>query len=89
MHKKRYLYINKSIVMSNVINKELLGHLLKLELDQQQQVLEYVKHLLTGEQLHLRAASAEEDIAQGKVKSFDQFSEDFENWKAARRTATK
>lgn len=75
--------------MSDVINKELLGHLLKLELDQQQQVLQYVKHLLTGEQLHLRATLSEEDIAKGEVKDFDQFSEDFENWKAARRTDTK
>lgn len=33
--------------MGNVIDKELLNHLLKLEADQQEKVLIYIKEILT------------------------------------------
>ena len=71
--------------MVNVIDKELISHLLRLEPDQQEMVLVYIKDLLTNEEMNRRAAASEKAIEAGKVKSFDQFNSDFENWKVQRR----
>jgi len=75
--------------MTNVINKDLISHLLKLEADQQDQVLNYVKDLLVTAEMQRRADASEMDINTGKVKEFEQFSKDFENWKKERRQNTK
>jgi len=75
--------------MTNVINKDLISHLLKLEADQQDQVLNYVKDLLVTAEMQRRADASEMDIKTGKVKEFEQFSKDFENWKKERRQNTK
>ena len=71
--------------MVNVIDKELISHLLRLEPDQQEMVLVYIKDLLTNEEMNRRAEASEKAIEAGKVKSFDQFNSDFENWKVHRR----
>lgn len=75
--------------MGNVIDKELLSHLVKLEADQQEKVLIYIKEILTTAEMQKRADASMADIEAGRVKSFSQFSEDFENWKKQRRTNTK
>lgn len=79
----------KSISMKNVIDKELISYLLKLEPDQQEKVLDYIKSLLPKAEMNQRAEASERAIALGKVKSFDQFNADFENWKAQKRAGTK
>ena len=68
-----------------VIDKELISHLLRLEADQQEMVLAYIKDLLTNEEMNRRADASEKAIEAGKVKSFDQFNSDFENWKVQKR----
>jgi hypothetical protein len=75
--------------MTEVINKELISHLLKLEADQQDQVLRYVKDMLTTAEMQRRADASEMDIKAGRVKDFEQFSTDFENWKKQRRQHTR
>lgn len=75
--------------MTKVINKDLISHLLKLEADQQDQVLNYVKDLLATAEMQRRADASEMDLKTGKVKEFEQFSKDFENWKKERRQNTK
>ena len=71
--------------MTNVINKDLISHLLKLEADQQDLVLDYVKDLLITAEMQKRADASEKDIEAGRVKDFEQFSKDFENWKKERQ----
>ena len=71
--------------MKKAVDKELISHLLKLETDQQKKVLVYIKDLLTNEEMDRRAETSEKAIKSGKVKSFDQFNSDFENWKAQKR----
>ncbi len=71
--------------MEKVIDKELISHLLRLETDQQGKVLAYIKDLLTNEEMNRRADASEKAIESGKVKSFDLFNSDFENWKAQKR----
>lgn len=75
--------------MRKVIDKELISHLLMLESDQREKVLAYIKDLLASEDMNRRAESSEQAIASGNVKSFDQFSSDFENWKAKKRASIK
>jgi len=75
--------------MEKVIRKELISHLLMLEGDQQEKVLAYIKSMLSKEEMNHRAETSEKAIAAGKVKSFDQFNNDFENWKAQKRANTK
>ena len=70
--------------MHKTIDKELISHLLMLEENQQAEVLEYIKNLLAGSELDHRAEASEQAIAEGKVKTFDQFNIDFENWKKKR-----
>ena len=72
-----------------LIDKELISHLLMLEANQQEAVLNYIKNLLTNEEMNQRAEASEQAIASGKVESFDQFNADLENWKAQKRAATK
>ncbi len=79
----------KAIKMEKVIDKELISHLLMLESNQQETVLAYIKNLLTNEQMNFRAEASEQAIASGKVKSFNQFNTDFENWKVQKRAGTK
>lgn len=71
--------------MKKSVDKELISHLLRLETDQQEKVLVYIKDLLTNEEMDRRAETSEKAIESGKVKSFDQFNSDFENWKARKR----
>ncbi len=79
----------KAMKMEKVIDKELISHLLMLESNQQETVLAYIKNLLTNEQMNFSAEASEQAIVSGKVKSFNQFNKDFENWKAEKRVNTK
>ena len=75
--------------MEAVIGKELISHLLMLEKSQQEEVLAYIKDMLASEKMNRRAEASEQAITSGKVKSFDQFNANFENWKAQKRTNIK
>jgi len=79
----------KAMKMGKVIDKELISHLLMLESNQQETVLDYIKNLLSNEQMNFKAEASEQAIASGKVKSFNQFNTDFENWKVQKRVNTK
>jgi hypothetical protein len=71
--------------MVKVIDKELISHLLRLEADQQELVLAYIKNLLTNEKMNRKTDASERAIEEVKVKSYDQFNSDFENWKIRKR----
>jgi hypothetical protein len=75
--------------MDSVIDKELLSQLLKLEVDQQEKVLAYIKELLEADEINKRANASEQAIKEGRTKSLDQFNEDFEQWKIRKRANTK
>jgi len=75
--------------MEKVIGKELISHLLRLEKDQQEKVLAYIKHLLDNDEINYRAELSEKAISSGDVKSFNQFNNDFESWKAEKGESTK
>ncbi|MDH5604653.1 MAG: hypothetical protein OEY51_11965 [Cyclobacteriaceae bacterium] len=75
--------------MEKTLDKELISHLLMLEKDQQEDVLGYIKKILSGKEMDRRAGVSEQSIAEGKVKTFDQFNSSFENWKKQKRTATR
>ena len=74
--------------MEKIIDKELISQLLRLGKNQQDKVLNYVKNMLTNEEMNRRADASEQAIETGKVKSFDQFNTNFENWKIQRRVST-
>jgi hypothetical protein len=76
-------------MMEKVIDKELLSQLLKLEFHQQEKVLSYIKDLLLADEINHRAEESEQAIGSGKVKTFEHFNSDFENWKARKRASTK
>ena len=76
-------------MMEKVIDKELLSQLLKLEFHQQEKVLSYIKDLLLADEINHRAEESEQAIASGKVKTFEHFNSDFENWKARKRASIK
>jgi len=75
--------------MEKVIDKELISQLLRLEKGQQDKVLSYIKDMLANEEMNNRAEASEQAIAEGKVKSFDQFNTNFENWKIQKRASIK
>ena len=75
----------KATKKEKVIDKELISHLLMLEAEQQEQVIIYIKDLLTKDEMNRRADASERDIAEGKTITADQFSRDFENWKKEKR----
>ena len=75
--------------MEKVIDKELLSQLLKLEIHQQEKVLSYIKEMLLADEINQRAEVSEQAIASGKVKTFEHFNSDFENWKARKRAGIK
>ena len=75
--------------MEKVIDKELLSQLLKLEIHQQEKVLSYIKEMLLADEINQRAEVSEQAIASGKVKTFEHFNSDFENWKARKRASIK
>ena len=62
---------------------------MKLEFHQQEKVLSYIKDLLLADEINRKAEESEQAIASGKVKTFEHFNSDFENWKARKRTSTK
>lgn len=64
--------------MVNAVNKELISLLLKLESDQQEQVLAYIKDLLIISEMNARAERSEKDIAAGNTISIEDFEQDFE-----------
>ena len=66
--------------MRKVLDKELVSELLKLESDQQEKVLAYIKELLVTEEMNKRAEQSEKDIAAGKTISMDEFEQDVEQW---------
>ena len=76
-------------MMEKVIDKELLSQLLKLEFHQQEKVLSYIKDLLLADEINHRAEESEQAIASGKVKTFEHFNSDFENWKARKIASIK
>jgi len=73
--------------MEKVIGKELISHLLRLEKDQQDRVLAYIKDMLDSEEVNSRADASEQAIVSGEVKIFDQFNTNFENWKIQKRAS--
>ncbi len=75
--------------MVNTVNKELISQLLKLESGQQEQVLAYIKDMLTADEMNRRAELSEKAIAEGRTKSFDKFNSDFEQWKIQKRASMK
>jgi hypothetical protein len=75
--------------MEKVIDKELISYLLRLESSQQETVLNFIKTLLANQQMNLRTDASEHDIAAGKVKNFNEFNTDFENWKVQKRASMK
>ncbi len=75
----------KSNRMEKAIGKELISYLLKLEVGQQEKVLAYIKGILSEDEINSRAEDSEVAISTGKVKSFEEFNNDFENWKEQKR----
>lgn len=75
--------------MKRVIDKELISQLLKLEVDQQEKVLAYIKDLLEADEMNKRADASEQAIREGRTKSFDQFNEDFDQWKIRKKASMK
>ena len=75
--------------MEKIIDKELISQLLRLGKDQQDKVLDYIKNRLTNEEMNSGADASEQAIATGKVKSFDQFNANFENWKIQKKVSTR
>lgn len=75
--------------MNRVIDKELISQLLKLESDQQEKVLAYIKELLEADEMNKRTDASEQAIEEGRTKGFDQFNEDFEQWKIRKRANMK
>jgi len=75
----------KSNRMEKAIGKELISYLLKLEVGQQEKVLAYIKGILSEDEINSRAEDSEIAISTGKVKSFEEFNNDFENWKEQKR----
>ena len=71
--------------MEKMIDKELLSQLLKLESQQQEMVLAYIKELLARDEINKRVEASERAIEKGEFKTFDQFNADFENWKTQRK----
>ena len=71
--------------MEKVIYKELLGQILKLETNQQEKVLKFIKELLEKDEMNKRAEAAEEDIKYDRLKSFEDFNSGFESWKAKKK----
>lgn len=79
----------KSNRMEKAIGKELISYLLKLEVGQLEKVLAYIKEILSEDEINSRAEDSEVAISTGKVKSFEEFNNDFENWKEQKRVNTK
>ena len=75
--------------MEKIINKELINQLLRLGKGQQDKVLDYIKNMLTNEEINSRADASEQAIETGKAKSFDQFNANCENWKIQKRVSTR
>tara|TARA_R110000868_G_scaffold76162_1_gene219329 strand:+ start:382 stop:609 length:228 start_codon:yes stop_codon:yes gene_type:complete len=75
--------------MDKVIDKELISHLLRLENNQQEKVLAYMKDLLIQDEMNKRTDESEMAISEGRTKSFDQFNRGFEQWKANKRASMK
>jgi len=73
--------------MVNTLNKELVSQLLKLESDQQEQVLAYIKDMLITSEMNNRAERSEKDIAAGNTISMEEFDQDFEEWIAKKKTS--
>lgn len=75
---------------TEVINKELISHLLMLESEQQESVLDYIKSLLSKDtdqvdpvvqsKLMARAKASNEAIKAGRTKSIDQVRKEVKNW---------
>ena len=73
--------------MVNTLNKELVSQLLKLESDQQEQVLAYIKDMLITSEMNSRAERSEKDIAAGNTISIEEFDQDFEEWIAKKKAS--
>lgn len=71
--------------MEKVVDKELISQLLKLESDQQEKVLAYIKDLLITDEMNRRAEQSEKDIANGNTISMSQFDQGFEEWIADKK----
>ena len=75
--------------MDQAIDKELISHLLRLENNQQEKVLAFMKDLLVSDEMNKRSEESEKAIVEGRTKSFEQFNQGFEQWKANKRASTK
>jgi len=75
--------------MNKAVDKELISQLLKLETDQQEKVIAYIKDLLVTDEMNKRAEQSEKDIAEGNTISASQFNQEFEQWKAKKRASIK
>ncbi|WP_373496366.1 hypothetical protein [Aquiflexum sp.] len=67
--------------MENVINKDLLSHLLLLESDEQEKVLDFIKELIQKQVININALESEKAIESNQMKSFKDFNNDFELWR--------
>lgn len=74
--------------MTGVIEKDLLNYLLKLEEEQQQLALNYIKELLIKQEMTKRALKSEQDIAEGRVRTLDEFKSEAKEW-IKKKSATK
>lgn len=75
--------------MEKVINKDLLSHLLLLESDQQDKVLDFIKELIQKQDINFNALQSEKAIESNLTKSFKDFNNDFESWKMKKRANLK
>lgn len=73
---------------NNVIEKDLLSHILKLETGQQKLVLKFVKDLLDKQQLEQMANDSEIAISEGRIMTIDDFKSEADKW-IQNKTATR
>ena len=68
--------------MENVIDKELISHLLMLESDQQEKVLAYIKELLKSDEMVQRAIASKKAIEEGNTITLEEFKQRIDHkWK--------
>ncbi len=71
--------------VAKTIKSNLDTLLTQLELDQQMEVMEFAKKLVEKSEINQMIQDSENDILMNRSKSFNQFNEDFEDWKAKRK----
>lgn len=67
------------------INAELIGSLLKLNNFQQEKVLSFINEILSSNEMTQRAQDSLRNIEEGEIFTAEQFTAEFEEWKAKKR----